>query len=182
MLKKDIDVVLSFIKSLPDNEHLLFQLLTHKAVMLMALANADRCSDLAALDLRFRSFHGNGAKFIIPDLTKTRRNGSPAEAFYPLQALQCYEKRSKGLCSNPLGINRNPLFILVRKPHKPVKAATIGHWLNVMHSAGIDTNISQYIQHVVLLLPKLNQQGCQLQIFSRLPPGVLLPVTSTTDQ
>ena len=58
----------------------------------------------------------------------------------PVRALQCYEERSKGLRSNPL--SRNPLFILVRKPHKPVKAATIGHWLkSVMHSSGIDTNI-----------------------------------------
>ena len=110
--------------------------------MLMALANADRCSDLAALDLCFRSFNGDGAKYIIPGLTKTRRKGPPVEAFYsafpedpkicPVRALQCYEERSKGLCSNPL--SRNPLFISVHKSHKPVKAATIGHWLkSVMH-------------------------------------------------
>ena len=48
--------------------------------MLMALTNADRCSDLAALDLCFRSFHG--MKFIIPELIKTRRKGPPVEAFY----------------------------------------------------------------------------------------------------
>ena len=78
----DVDVVLSHIKSLPDNEHLSFQLLTHKVVMLMALTNADRCSDLAALDLCFRSFHGDGVKFIIPGLTKTRRKGPLVEAFY----------------------------------------------------------------------------------------------------
>ena len=148
----DVDVVLSHIKSLPDNEHLSFQLLTHKVVMLMALTNADRCSDLAALDLCFRSFHGDGVKFIIPGLTKTRRKGPPVEAFYsafpedprvcPVRALQCYEKRSSRLRSGASGVNRNPLFISVRKPHKPVKAATIGHWLkSVMHSAGIDTNI-----------------------------------------
>ena len=47
---------------------------------------------------------------------------------------------SKGLRSNPF--DRKSLFISVRKPHKPVKAATIGHWLkSVMHSADIDTNI-----------------------------------------
>ena len=35
---------------------------------------------------------------------------------------------------------RQPLFIAVRKPHKQVKAATIGHWLKaVMKKAGIDT-------------------------------------------
>ena len=78
-----MDVVLNYIKNLPDNKELSFQLLSHKLAMLMALSNADRCSDLVALDLNFRSFVGNGARFIIPGLTKTRRNGPPLEAFYP---------------------------------------------------------------------------------------------------
>ena len=139
-------------KSLPENNHLSFQSLTHKVAMLMALTNADRCSDLAALDLCYRSFQGNGVKFIIPGLTKTRKNGPPMEAFYsafpedpklcPVQALQCYEKRSRGLRPIPQDTTKNALFISVRKPHKPVKPATIGHWLKaVMSSAGIDTNV-----------------------------------------
>ena len=45
----DVDVVLSYLKSLPINSELSFQALSHKLAMLMALANADRCSDLAAL-------------------------------------------------------------------------------------------------------------------------------------
>ena len=52
----DVDVVLSFLKALPENDHLSFTQLSHKLAMLMALSNADRCSDLAALDLN-RSFH-----------------------------------------------------------------------------------------------------------------------------
>ena len=38
--------------------------------MLMALTNADRCSDLAALDLVYCTYQENGVKFIIPGLTK----------------------------------------------------------------------------------------------------------------
>ena len=34
--------------------------------MLLAMTNADRCFDLAALDLTYQSFQGNGVKFIIP--------------------------------------------------------------------------------------------------------------------
>jgi hypothetical protein len=51
--------------------------------MLMALSNADRSSDLAALDLNFRAYTGDGVRFVIPGLTKTRRNGPPLEVFYP---------------------------------------------------------------------------------------------------
>ena len=94
-------------------------------------------------------------KFIIPGLTKTRRKGPPFEAFYsafPEDLRICpagaspamQEKRLSGLHLSASGINRNPLFISVRKPHKLVKAATIGHWLkSVMHSAGIDAKVKE---------------------------------------
>ena len=35
---------------------------------------------------------------------------------------------------------RDPLFIATHRPHKPVKACTIGNWLKVvMSQAGVDT-------------------------------------------
>ena len=78
--------------------------------------------------------------------------GPPIEAYYtafpqdpkicPVQALRCYEKQSEGFRPKHNKTKGSPLFISVRKPYKPVKAATIGHWLKtVMDSAGIDTNI-----------------------------------------
>lgn len=145
----NVDIVLSYIKKLPENKELSFQLLSHKLAMLMALANADRCSDLVALDLNYHTFQGTGVRFIIPGLTKTRRSGPPIEAFYasfsedpricPVETLKCYKLRSKNLRPQSEG-SGNPLFISVRKPHNPIKAATLGHWLkNIMRSAGIDT-------------------------------------------
>ena len=50
--------------------------------MLMALSNADGCSDLAALDLNHRTYQTNGVRFITPGLTKSRKNGPLIEAFY----------------------------------------------------------------------------------------------------
>ena len=145
------------------------------------------------MDLCFRSFHGDCVKFIIPGLTKTRRKGPPVEAFYsafpedprvcPVRALQCYEKRSSGLQSGASGVNRNPLFISVRKPHKPVKAATIGHWLkSVMHSAGIDTNILS--AHSTRGAATSKAKSAVVSAGDILKAGVLLPhsVASTTDQ
>ena len=49
----DVDVVLSHIRGMEDNDELSFQLLSHTLVMLMALTNADRCSSMAALDLTY---------------------------------------------------------------------------------------------------------------------------------
>ena len=68
----DVSSVLTFIDNSPKNRKLSFQDLTHKVAMLMALSNAYRCSDLAALDLKHRSYLTNGVRFIIPDLTKAR--------------------------------------------------------------------------------------------------------------
>ena len=68
----NVDIMLSHLSALPDNPDLELKLLTYKAVMLLALTNADRCSDLAALDLNYRTYQSNGVHFVIPGLTKSR--------------------------------------------------------------------------------------------------------------
>ena len=144
----NVDIMLSHLSALPDNLDLELKLLTYKVVMLLALTNADRCSDLAALDLNYRTYQSNGVHFVIPGLTKSRRSGPPKEAFYPMfieepklcpvSALREYEGRTKEYRS---GHSRNPLFLSVKKPFRAVKPATIGHWLkNFMKEAGIDTS------------------------------------------
>ena len=143
-------MVLQYLDRGPANEDLTLTQLTHKLAMLMALANADRCSDLAALDVDRQYNQTNGVRFIITALTKTRHSGPPLEAFYPafpenpclcpVHTLEEYVARTACLRSESGG--RNPLFIAIKKPHKPVKPATIGRWLkSVMGEAGIDTNI-----------------------------------------
>ena len=125
-------------------------LLSYKLAVLFALANADRSSDLAALDLRFRTYQGNGVRFIIPGLTKTRRSGPPKEAFYasfpeevaicPVKTLKEYELRTVSFRPKDITVP-TPLFLAVRRPHNPVKPATIGHWLKVMELSGMDTSM-----------------------------------------
>ena len=141
----DVDVILTYLSNLPANEDLSFQSLTHKVAMLMALSNADRCSDLVALDLNFRSFQPDGVLFIIPGLTKSRRSGPPIKAFYPSFTEDPKLCPVKALRSSEFRIHtstRNPLFISVRRPFRPVKAATIGHWLkDMLKAAGINTSI-----------------------------------------
>jgi hypothetical protein len=148
----DVDTVLDYLNGLPDNACLDLQQLSHKLTMLLALTNADRCSDLAALDLSYRTYLGNGVRFIIPGLTKTRVSGPPLEALYPafpenqklcpVQTLRAYEQRTQPMRPSSGRTNNQPLFISVRKPHRPVKPATLGRWLKgVMRQAGIDTEV-----------------------------------------
>ena len=146
----DVDRVLIYIHNLPENGQLSLAVLAHKLAMLMALSNADRCSELASLDLRFRAYLREGVKFVIPGLTKTRRSGSPKEVLYPsypedeklcpVRTLESYELRTKQLRLQ--STERSRLFLSVRKPHAPVKASTIGHWLqSLMAQAGIDVSM-----------------------------------------
>ena len=101
----DVDVVLSYLCSLPDNSELSFKALSYKlAMLLFPLSNADRFSDLAALNSNFRHYQSNGVLFVIPQLTKSRKNNPPLQAFYPeftvntklcpLQTLRSYEQRT----------------------------------------------------------------------------------------
>ena len=142
----DVDIVLKYLSLLPENEALQLPMLTHKLAMLLALTNANRCSELAALDLQFCSVQSEGVHFTIPGLTKTRRTGPPKEVSFmcfkqnkkicPVTTLNAYLRRTKDLRDPGVTI----LFISVRKPHHAVKPATIGHWLKkTMERAGIDT-------------------------------------------
>ena len=63
----DVDMVLVYIHNLPENSQLSLTILTHKLAMLMALSNADRCSELASLDLRYRSNLGDGVCHTWPN-------------------------------------------------------------------------------------------------------------------
>ena len=72
-----MDRVLSYLKTIPGSGNVKLIELGTKLVMLMALANADRASELSALDTSFMHFFSTGVKFIIPGLTKTRRSSPP---------------------------------------------------------------------------------------------------------
>ena len=146
----DVDVVLKHLAALPGNQELSLPMLTHKLAMLLALTSAKRCSELASLDLRFCSIQSEGARFVIPGLTKTRRTGPPKEVFFayfhqnvklcPVNTLVAYRERTKTL--RPATGESGRLFIAVRRPHLPVKPATIGHWLKrIMERSGINTKI-----------------------------------------
>ena len=92
----------------------------------MAITNADRASDLQALDRRFIQKTPEGMLFRVPDLTKTRRSGGPREVLYPkfvldaricpVNILSLYLKVSQKHCT--LLDKKQPLFVAVKRPHK----------------------------------------------------------------
>lgn len=89
----DVSEVLIFIKALGDNESLSLRHLSEKLVVLLALTSADRGSQLAVHDLRFRKFHPEGVEFNLPELAKSVRVGknlkSSFHESFPQDKLLC---------------------------------------------------------------------------------------------
>ena len=54
-----------------------------KLATIMTITNADRASDLHALDRRFLQETPEGMLFRVLGLTKTRRSGGPREVLHP---------------------------------------------------------------------------------------------------
>ena len=78
----DVDGVLDHLTSLGENSQLSLKQLSQKLVVLMALVQASRSSELQALDVRFRIYRPDGVVFTPPSLTKKRNVGSPAKELF----------------------------------------------------------------------------------------------------
>ena len=135
----DISIVLEYIKSLGDNENLTIKQLSAKLALLFALISAERGSELVAHGLRFKKSHPEGVEFHLPELTKSIRVGKNLKVSFhasfpfdkrlcPCECLKVYETCTANL--RPLNVTQpNKLFLALVKPHKPVQAATLAHWI-----------------------------------------------------
>ena len=132
-----------------DTPTLNLKALSQKLVVLLALSNAPRASDLVALDVRFVQSSEEGVTFRIPGLTKTRRSGPPRSfevsrfedaSLCPVKTLEYYLRQTKDIRKDG-GNGSYPLFISVRKPHNAVTLATIGRWIKqILSMAGVNTD------------------------------------------
>ena len=147
----DVSKVLQLLKSKGDIAAFSLKDLTFRLVMLLALANADRASDLWALDVKFLSMTSEGAIFRLASLTKTARPDKPITSCYsplpdaslcPVRTLQQYLTRTVNWRESA---GNSKLFLSLNKPHHPVTSATIARWLKqVLREAGVAENFSAH--------------------------------------
>ena len=147
----DVSKVLQHLKSKGNIAALSLKDLTFRLVMLLALANADRASDLWALDVKFLSMTSEGASFRLASLTKTARPDKPITSCYsplpdaslcPVRTLQQYLTRTVNWRESA---GKSNLFLSLNKPHHPVTSATIARWLKqVLREAGVAENFSAH--------------------------------------
>ena len=154
----DVSVVVGYIKSLGANSTLSLKVLSQKLAMLLALTSAERSSELAAHDLRFRRFYPEGVVFNLPCLTKSVRSGKnlkqSSHASFPedknlcvVECLREYEACTKDMRPVIAG-QENKLFLSIVQPHKPVSSGTVARWVrSLLQAAGIDT--AQFKPHSV---------------------------------
>ena len=78
----DVDQVLKYIKNLGKNSDLSNRLLSHKLVLLLALASAGRSLNLAALDVNYMRSTSEGIHFALAKLTKSRERGQALKTLF----------------------------------------------------------------------------------------------------
>ena len=76
-------MVLEHVCSLGKNNDISLKQLSHKLVVLLALSNASRASEIHALDIRYLKRDENGITFTIAELTKTAKPGKKKLVCYP---------------------------------------------------------------------------------------------------
>ena len=130
-----------FMKSWRPTVELSQKQMTQKLAMLMALANASRCSELAVLDTKWMVISVDSASFSIATLTKTSKRGKSRVLHFsrledddelcPVTNLKQYMAKVKEVRKGSL------LFLSYVRPFQPVKSCTIARWLKeVLHKAG----------------------------------------------
>ena len=149
----DVGGVLEHIRSLGGNSDLSLKQLSYKLVVLLALSNASRASEIHALDIRYLSRNENGATFTITKLTKTAQPGKKKVVHYlplkqenrlcPIAALEEYLKRTSPIRRNDT--SKTQLLLSVMKPFHPVSKCTIARWMKVLiQQAGVGQEFSAH--------------------------------------
>ncbi|KAH3806244.1 uncharacterized protein LOC127860415 [Dreissena polymorpha] len=144
----DVNIVLKYLKNLPDVRLLTLKNLTLKLAMLIALTQASRVQSLKLLTLEgLRQGHNS----IVLQYSNSLKQCKPGrrvpyvelKEYFPdknicvVHTLREYIKRTE-----PLRKGEHLLFISYLKPYHAVTASTISRWLKtVMHLAGIDINV-----------------------------------------
>ena len=137
----DVSTVVEYLRSCCTDELSILDL-GRKVVTLMALANADRCSDLAALDRDYLRWTPSGVQFTVVRLTKRTVHYlslSGDVEVCPGSSLRLYlSKTAERVCdlSKPKSV-----FLTSRKPFRGARPGTLGHYIkDILKKSGINTD------------------------------------------
>ena len=143
----DVNVVLAFLKNFFPEWEFPLDVITYKAIMLLALSTKQRAQTLHAISVNNLVCHSNSIIINVSKLLKhsSRRNYKtqlyltqyPDPSLCVVRTLKHYLERTSSLRRG-----QSQLFISFLKPHNPVSKETISRWIKrTMFEAGIDTNL-----------------------------------------
>jgi len=144
----DVSTVIDYLSTC-QTDSLPLLALARRLVTLMALINADRCLDLAALDRDYLWGTPSGVEFTVVPLTMTRTSGPRRTVCYPaftgnvevcpVSTLHAYISKTSSLVE--LLDHPRPLFITSRRPIRRARPGNLGHWIkDTLKQVGIDTD------------------------------------------
>lgn len=181
----DPDLVLNYFISLGANSNLGFYTLSKKLAILLALSTISRTSEICSISLPSISFSDKAVKFSFSRLKKAQTSG-------PLKT--CVFSRLKGLCCPVECLetylttakhfrlpNNSSLFLSIKRPHRPIRSSTLGHWLkSCLEDAGLTKN--SYSTHSTrgAAASKAILKGVPIEFYSRLTGPLNLLLRSFT--
>ena len=144
----DVQIVLSYLESLPDCVCISLAELTLRLSILNCLLSGQRQQTLSLIDVRFISVQDLECTIYINGITKVTRPGFHVKPLvlkaYPANKKLCIVTNLRKYLELTFKL-RGPfvqLFISFNPRHKPVTVSTISRWVGkTLKQAGIDTNI-----------------------------------------
>lgn len=142
----NIEQVLQYIENLDNLENLNLKVISEIATTLLVLVTAHRLQTIALVNIDEINVNNLGLQIKIPDRIKTSKIGKNQ----PLLMVPFFRERPKVCVATIIlhylkitevirGGNKR-LFLSSVKPHNPISAQTIGHWIkSLLGKAGIDT-------------------------------------------
>ncbi len=154
----DANIILQYIRTLPDNADLLLEVLTKKLCTLLCLLSGNRAQVVPALGLNQCYIDPKGDRFVF-NIRQIMKTSTPYRHMEPLEflafpheqklcivhCLKEYVARITPIRGDDLGENgcsEKPLIVSYVQPFRPVKKVTIARYVkNFIGDAGIDITV-----------------------------------------
>ena len=144
----DVNVVLSYLKTLSPVAKLSLKDLTYKVTMMLMLLSGQRTQTIQLLDLKDMTMSKSQFTFKVSSKVKHTKPGRHLQdlkfkAYAPDRRLCIYTYLQKYLAvTKPLRGDETKLLTSFNKPHQAVSRDTIRRWIKqVLSNSGIDTNV-----------------------------------------